>query len=66
MPGQIALSSCIGRKRRNVRTGQNNPILPTMMNLKQRKKMVKELLATTVDLQNPIYTLLNKFTYVKR
>ena len=27
--------------------------------------MVKELLATTVDLQNPIDTLLNKFTLPK-
>ena len=29
------------------------------------RKMVKELLATTVDLQNPIYTLLNKITLRK-
>ena len=27
--------------------------------------MVKELLATTIDLQNPIYTSLNKFTLRK-
>ena len=27
--------------------------------------MVKELQATTIDLQNPIYTLLNKFTLHK-
>ena len=27
--------------------------------------MVKDLLATTVDLQNPIYALLNKFTLGK-
>ena len=30
------------------------------------RKMVKGLLATTVDLQNPIDTLLNKFTLRKR
>ena len=48
-----------------VRTDKSNPILPTMMILRKRKKMVTKLLATTIDLQNPVDILLNIFTLRK-
>lgn len=41
-------------------TGQNNPVLLPMMNLRCREKNVKQLLTTTIDLENPVNTFLNK------
>ena len=46
-------------------TGQNNPIILPMMNLRCREENAKELLTTTIDLENPINTFLNKFSLHK-